>query len=491
MPSDFVAKPPYNVVQPGAYSAVDASLVSSPNLLAGRPLPLVLGTALGGQPDTPLYFQSASQLLQVLRGGPGYDVARFVFDGGAPQVGFVRVGNSVTQAFLALAGASGTCVTLTAQGWGSWANSIEITVGTGPTIYLNYTDALGVQYTEVWNFTGVSGLTNAIIAAGINGQLYGYNASNFVTAVAGSGTLPMPSILAVPLAGGTDGLSPVAGDWTNGLSAIETEQVDIIIPATGDSTVHAQVQTHCQNLSVPNARHERVAVFGGVLGESVAQVITRIGNLRSARSEVAYPGLYDYNAAGTLTLYDPFYQAGKLAGMWCAQPDVATSLLHQEVPIVGAEVDLSTVQGGAIDQLLQAGVTPIAKKPGGGYWVVDALTGYNQPDGIFRDMVKTRSADYVAQYARVNLEQQFVGSKKLAASQASIQQSALQILDTLLAQQIIQAFLQPVVTPGPNVNSWSVGLPVMLIDTTKFIFITEQLQPSSTVQGSTTTADLG
>lgn len=490
MPTDFISKPPYSVVQPGAYSAVDASLLGSPSFQTGRPIPMILGTALGGKPNTPLYFRSPGQLRAVLRGGIGYDVARFTFDGGAPQVGFVRVGNSITPGTLALAGTTGTIVTLTSQDYGSWVNSIKITVATGNVITLSYTDALGNTFTEKWDLSTVTGLTDQNVADAINGKLPGYSGSNFVTATVGTGTLPLTVISNVPLAGGTDGLTPAAGDWTTGLSAIETEIIDFVLVATGDATIHAQVQTHIQNMSAPGARRERTTVLGGVAGETAAQAITRIKALPSGRVELVYPGMYDFDASGNQVLYDPFYHAGKIAGMHCAQPDVATSILHQHVPIIKAEVDLSTIQGGAIDQLLQAGVTPIAPAPAGGYWVVDALTGYTGSDQTFRDLTKTRSADFAAQYARQVLESAFVGSKSLAGSQASIAVEANSVMDQLVGMQIIQAHQASVVAAGPTTGSWLVSLPVMLIDTNKFIFITVQLQPSSTVASSTTVQDL-
>lgn len=491
MPTDFISKPPYNVVQPGAYAAVNASLVASPNSGANRPIPLVLGTALGGQPGKALYFQSPSQAQQVLRGGVGADVTRFCFDGGAPQVAFCRVGNSVTQASLALAG-TGTVLTLTSQDWGTWPNAILVTVAAGPIITtLSFADVLGNVFTEKWDFTGVGSLTPALIVAAINGQQFGYSGSNFVTATVGAGTLPLSNISNQPLTGGTDGLSPVAGDWTTGLSAIETEQIDLVIPATGDATVHAQVLTHCQNMSAPAARRERVAILGGVLGESVTTVIARLGSLHSARAQLVYPGVQDYNSSGVLTSYDPFYAAGKIAGMHCGLPDPATSLLHQLVPIVDTEVHLSTMQGGAIDQLLQAGVTPIAPAPGSGFWIVDSLTGYNASDQTFRDITKTRSADFVAQYSRSSLEQQFVGSKLLQTSQQAISVASNTVMTQLQNMQVIAAFNPAIVDKGPKVGSWNVQLPVMLVDTNKFIFITVMLQPSSTTQTSTTTQDLG
>lgn len=488
MPSDFISTPPYNVIQPGAYSAVNASLISQPSVGNNQPIPCVLGTAQGGQPLVPLYFKSPGLLQQVLRGGPGYDAARFCFDGGAQQVAFCRVGNSPTQGSLNLIG-TGTCITLTSKDWGTWVNSVLISVATGPIITLSYTDALGNVFTEKWDLTGVGSLTNAKIASAINGQTYGYSASNYVTATAGAGTLPLSTVSNSPLAGGTDGLVPVAGDWTNGLTAIQAAPVDIVVPATNDATVHAQVLTHCQNMSAPNARRERVMYAGGALGESVSATTARMAALPSARAALVYPGMYDYSAAGTLTLYDPFYHAAKVAGMVCAQADAATSLVHKIVPIVQAETDLSTIAGGAVDVLLQAGVTPVTPAPAGGYWIVDQLTGYNVADQVFRDMTSTRSADYVAQYARRVLETKFVGTKRLLSTQNAIASEALTICKLLKQMQVIADYKTPTVDPGQNVNSWNVGLPVQLVSTNKFIFISVALQPSVTTGSSVTAQD--
>lgn len=486
MSNDFVSVPPYNVIQPGAYSAVNASLLASPSSGNGPPIPMVLGASLGGVPDVPLYFPSPAQLQQVTKGGVGYDVARFVFQGGAPIVGFTRVGNAVTQATGTIAGSGGTAITLTSKDYGSWNNSITITTATGPIITLNYTDALGNQYVETWNFTGVGGLTVATIVSAINGGVYGYNGSNYVTAAAGAGTLPLTNAGPTALSGGTDGSAPAAGDWTNGLTAIQTEPVDIIIPATSTASVHAQVLAHCQQMSQPGARYERVMYTGGALGESVSATIARIQALNSARVKLCYPGFYDSAANGALTEYDSFYTAGKVAGMACALPDPATSLVHKRIPMINAEVALSSMLGGSIDQLLYAGVTPIAPAPGGGFWIVDDLTGYNTSDQTFRDMTSTRSADYVAQFVRNQLENLFVGSKNLSTTSQAIQSAANAELTTLAGMNVIAAWQSAQVTTGPNPNSWNVMLPVQLVSTLKWIFITVMLQPAVVTATSVT-----
>lgn len=478
---DTTIIPAINPLQPGAYSAIDASALIDSDRPTLRPVPAILGTCLGGVPNTALYFRGPGPLKQVLRGGIAYDVARLAFAGGAERVAVVRVGNSVTQSSLALAGTTGTLITLTSKDFGSWTTGIKVTTTALNVITITFTDALGNTLTETFTPTGGAGATAAAIAACVNGGQYGTNASQFVTATAGAGTTPLAVVSNSPLAGGTDGLSPANGDWSTGLTALETEDVSIIVPAIDSATIHALALAHANNMSLPLARKERTVVAGGLKAETPAVAAARMtGSLLDKRFQLVYPGIQEFDVNGNLTLYDPFYAAGKLAGLHCALADPAFSLAHKTFPTIDIERRLSTLQGSDVDTLLAAGVTPIAPKPGGGFWVVDSLSGY-RTDSTFRDFHKIRSADFVAQYSRTILEQRFVGQKSLSGSIQSIQAVAAQILSDLQAQNVIRASQTPVVTPGANTSSYNVSLPVMLVDATKFIFVTVALQPSSTV----------
>lgn len=488
MPVDFQTRPNTNVVQPGAYSAVSASELSSPAPNTG-PIPAFLGAATGGPPGVPLYFSSASTLLAVLRSGPAYDGARLALGASVQQVCVVRVGKAVTQAKIELAGATGELATLTSIGYGTWVNAITVEVIIGPIIVLKYTDSLGNVYKETWNFSTFEAKkpSPAQIAEAINGKLYGYTASNFVTAVAGAGTGELKTAAAAALSGGAEE-APEGANWTTGLESLETQPVSIIVPMTAEASVHAMVKEHCQVMSASNARHERTCIVGGATGETVSKTLERIETLHSARVQVACPGTYQYNAQGEQTLYPPFYRAAIYAGMHCALPDVATSLCHDEVPEIAPEVSYSTAQGGPLDQLLLAGASPSAPKPGGGTWVVDSLSTSNEAAGYFRDFHKTRSADYVAKYVREHLEAKFTGSKTLNGSGEAIEAQAELGLKDLLAAQIIRAFRKPTAEHGPTTgaivtssNSYQVGLPVVLVDADKFIFITVALQSPTSI----------
>lgn len=490
MPNDQIISPALTAIQPGAYSAVDASAVVSAAPQDNAPVIGIVATALGGAPNVPLYFRGPASAKQLLRPGSiGYDLVRFAFGAGASRVCFVRVGNSPTKSTLALAGSGGAVVTLSSIDYGSWTTGIKVQVKASNVVVVTYTDPSGNIFTETFDLSGVATPTAQQIADAINGK-GAFSPSRLVTAVAGAGTQPLTVAAATAMTGGTDGLTPAAGDWTSGLAALEPEEIDLLLVGTGDATVHAQAQTHCVNMSTAAARREREFIAGGVLGESDSTVAARMTALNQ-RTQLVFPGGYDFDVSGNQVLYDPWYIAAKVAGMHAALPDPATPLTHARVPIIDVERRLSTVQGGSLDTLLLAGVSPIAPAAGGGFWLVDSLTGYKAADKVFLDVHKVRSADFVQKTARVRLEARFVGQKGLSGSAQSIQTVAAQVLAELKSQEVIRGYQAPIVTPGASPTSYLVSLPVMLVDTVKFLYLTVALQPSSTVNRDTgfTSAD--
>ena len=189
--------PQINPIQPGAYAAVDASAFAGTGGPTA-PIPAIVATALGGVPNRAMYFRGPGALRSVLRGGVAYDMARFAFAGGASRVCVIRVGlaGSILQSTLNLTGTSGTGVTLTSIDYGTWTTAIQVTVAANNAVTISYTDAFGTTYTE--NYPIGTGATAAAVAAAINGQTPGFAKSNYVTAVAGAGTMPLAILAATP-----------------------------------------------------------------------------------------------------------------------------------------------------------------------------------------------------------------------------------------------------------------------------------------------------
>lgn len=470
---------PFYPIQPGVYPYINTSALEGPGGKPAQPIVAIVGPCLGGKPEEALYFQSPQALESVIRGGPAYDCARFALSASGYQVCVVRPGTPL-QGKLELTGASAHPVVLTAKEYGSWTNAIQVTVLANNVVVIQYTDSTGVVYKETFE-PGVSATAAQVVAA-INEGTGGYP-SQWVTAATATGTMPLTAASVKSLTGGTDESTPAAEAYTNALKVLEPEPISIVVGATPTASVHAQIQTHCDNLSQPLARHERTFVFGGETGETTGETITRATNLKDKRGQIVYPGGYDYSTSGALTLYAPFYMAARVAGMHCAQPDVATALTHQTIEIVAPERKLSSVQGSDLDQLLTAGVTPIAPSvTPGSYWLTDDRSTWTSTE-YFQDFHKIRTADYVGQEARFQLEPKFVGSKILNGSVNDVKVAAEQFLESLQLEGIIRAWLPPTVT-YVEPRTFLLGLPVLLPETLKFIPVQVALQPAATAGSS-------
>lgn len=474
---------PIQPLQPGGYSVLDVSALQASAPIDGAPVVAVLGDSEGGKPNTALSFQTAGLLHSTLRSGPLYDTARAALIGGASTVICVRCG-APTQATKALAGATGTPVTLTSIGYGVWTDQIKVTVAANNSVTISYTDALGVTYNEVYA-VGTSA-TAQNVADAINGKTPGFAKSQYVTAAVTTGTMPLTTAAIAAMTGGADTSSLVAGDWTTGLQALETQEVDLVVPATGDATVHAQVLTHCNAMSAVSARHERTTIVGAVAGESIAAQVTRIAALRDKRAQLVYPGITLVDDTGAATAFAPFVTAGYTAGKHAALPDVATSLVHSDLgaAVLDVEKALSTIPGGDLDTLLAAGVTPISAKPGGGFWYVDSLSGYIA-DFSFRDFHKIRTADLCAKRLREGLEAAFTGRKALLGLSSEIKTRANEILDDLVTEELLVGHNSADAVPDANSTSITyVTAPVVLPDTNKFVLLTVSLMPVSALANS-------
>jgi hypothetical protein len=117
------------ILQPGAYSMVDASALNLPQAFAYN-IVVVLGAALGGTPLLPYYLNDPIQATQVFGAGtPLADGIRFAFqggaNGGAPVVIGVRVDNTSAAAG-SLTPPLGASVAATFDDYGGYGNTYSL-----------------------------------------------------------------------------------------------------------------------------------------------------------------------------------------------------------------------------------------------------------------------------------------------------------------------------------------------------------------------------
>lgn len=223
----------------------------------------------------------------------------------------------------------------------------------------------------------------------------------FVNATRPAAATSVPTNLAFTyLTGGSDG-NVTNNDWQACFSALQAQDVQWVVPVTSDSAIHAMADAHCAYMSGVG-HSERRAFVGGATGLSSAQAASAAAAINSDRTAYCYPGIYDYDAAGTLTLYAPYMTAALVAGGF-AGINPGESMTNKPVRAQGLERDLQTLTD--TDYLIQAGVLCLQRTGTRGIRVVKAISSWLTDRRYNRVEISTGvAADYVARSVRNALE---------------------------------------------------------------------------------------
>jgi hypothetical protein len=271
-------------------------------------------------------------------------------------------------------------------------------------------------------------------------------AIDLIVATKASGATKPAAQLTSPrtLSGGGEG-TVTNTNWQNALDTLASEDVQIVVPVTGDATIHAMVNTHCQTLSSSQYKRERVTILGGVAGESVTQAKNRATALASDRVQIVYPGLIDYatDGSGTLTTIPPYLVAAQKAGINAAL-GYANSATHRRLGGRAVELVATPAQ---LDDLTYYGVCAIEKVDNQGFQIVQDLTTWQTDQKFTRREVSTRMAiDFVARILRGTLDG-YIGQTNGPGLSAAIQADMIVALNQLTAQGVLVG--------GPDVPSYS------------------------------------
>lgn len=451
------------IVSPATVSAVNDSAMANQNLAVGNVLAL-LGTSVGGQPNTPLTFGSPAQAAAVLQGGDLLKAVQLAFNassevGSPTSVVAVRV-SAATPSTTTLNSASTPVVTLTSRDAGLYTANIAVKIEAGTTLGKKITTQLGsavatadnvhrnairvtytgaettatisVTETQVFlnapagtvvatidlnafpsvdllaqriNATGLftatvldgnedapalSGLDTVTaqdvksapfeLPANLQAVIDWFNDApgSIITATRLSAGLVPDNIPFTYLAGGSDG-TVTSTDYANGYTALQTVDVQWVVPLTTDPSVHAMNDAHCAFMSNV-ARRERRGIVGAPMATSDPTAIGLAKNLNSDRTSLVHLGIYDYDEDGDLVLYPPYFLAAIIAGAFCgANP--GTALTNKSLKIRGLERNLRNPTD--TDALIIGGVMPVESTPRG-YRVVKSIstwltnTNYNR-----------------------------------------------------------------------------------------------------------------
>lgn len=214
---------------------------------------------------------------------------------------------------------------------------------------------------------------------------------------------------AFPFSGATE-VSPItAAHWAAALEALENvDNVSMIVPMTASASIQAAVLSHCQTMSGPTGKKERIAIFGGGTGQSVTDVKLLASSFNDKRAVVVWPGIKELDSDGNLTTWPPFYLAPTIAGMLMSQGDPSQPLTAKSVVLKGLE---TIAKPSVIDDLTANGVFAIRYDSGRGFTVAQSLTTWTGDLKFSRREISTvRCADIVMKSVRDSV-QFLVGSK--------------------------------------------------------------------------------
>lgn len=229
-----------------------------------------------------------------------------------------------------------------------------------------------------------------------NGQGEGFVSA---TRTPGVGKPPAP-LNWTYLSGGSDG-SVTNSEWSKAYDdVLQTIDVQWVVPLSSSDAIHAMNDSHCAYMS-NIARMERRGIVGTALGATDEDAIAAAKALNSDRTSLVHLGFYDYNEAGELTLYEPYFLAALIAGAF-AGSNPGTALTNKALKIRGLERKLRNPTD--TDQLIRGGVLAVEDTPNG-YKVVQSISTWLVNDNYNRVEVSTGVAlDFTARNVRQALD---------------------------------------------------------------------------------------
>jgi hypothetical protein len=311
--------------------------------------------------------------------------------------------------------ASGAALLVTSKYEGVRANGFTVKVST------NAADASQKDLTVLEAGTVLevfTGADNATIANRINGTDITVNASRYLTATVqgATGRSLGNNGSGAPMTGGNSGESVTATEYTQAMTALETQQFNLFV--TGDTTntaIQASVRAWVERLRAEGTRI--MATMGGqnVAGFSSAAVATEFANARSAATGstignstgvvYVFPGIVDELSGASLSgAQSAARAAGMIARAGFAESvtkadssaaDVTARLVNSDIKLgLQSGLFLWTVDGGRV----------VAEQG------INSLTTFTQTQGRnFRKIRTIRTIDAVASTIATAASQNLIG----------------------------------------------------------------------------------
>jgi len=416
-----------------------------------------------------------------------YYEGHHAFMGGARSIQMYRIeGTGATKSTHQFVdGASANIFTINGMFNGTFGNGFSVAVQTNPVI-ATATDVLVYQ-----GSTLLSTYTTSIYARGTVGHvaeicnLINNDQNNYyVSAVFQAEGNSTPASVAVPgvaLAGGADGAAPVAGDYTNAMTALEAQQWNVFHADVVDADVagiHASIKSWIDGMR--NYGKYVACVMGSAAAETLSTAESNAVAMNDPAVVYWYPGVYELNQSGIRTLMRGSKYAAVIAGMYAALAP-GDDFTYAGLPnIIDLEFRLNNSQ---IAAGLQNGLC-LGTFDGLQYKVEEAINslsrlGANQGDA-WKDIQAINTMDAIATGITVSANANYIGK----VPNDLVGQNALcsAVRDFLRVMANSRAIM-PKYTVGLDPRYVSAGknvfiyVTIQIIESMKFIYFTVQVGP--------------
>ena len=427
----------------------------------------MLGTSLGGAPNTVVRFTDPSAAKNYFRGGDLPDSAALAWQHGAQVIFMTRVGNALQASKTLTTVASAAIGSMVSKDYGTYVNDIQYKVENGTTSGKKVTVKF---YDSLTNRTTYETADNV---ATINDVATYFNTtlpSQLITITVTSSAGILGNVGYTNLTGGSNGTSTTV-DWSTALDLYKNEFVNILHPAgSTDELVHALFKTHVETYS--QQKRERTAVVGAPISAAIGDIntsgslIARAYNLNSERMVLVAPGTDEQSAAFT---------ASKIIGL-VAQNDVATPVTYKTI---SANSIATRYTESEKEQLVQAGVMVVEEVPQGRR-IVRGITTVQDPSAFTEDPMKeysiVRIKDYITDNVRTILETTYIGKKGISGVESQMQSSIASVLGKLKEAQVINGYQNIVVQKDQtDPKVFNVSYQIAPVSPINWIFVTQYL----------------
>ena len=264
--------------------------------------------------------------------------------------------------------------------------------------------------------------------------------SGLVEATRGATGMPPDNFApAIWLTGGTEGVTTTQ-HYQDALDLLRDIDVSTIVPLTGDDAVHTALNAHCIYMSGPG-KSERDGIVGlaGTTSPFALptknQIRDKVLVLNSRHLRACGQTISRYNTAGTLTVFEPWYQAVILAGMQ-AGSSLGTSLTRKVANVVSIAQDSTWTPSADSNAMIQLGLC-FMESHRTGTRVVRNITTYLQDNNLaFTEASVNEAANFAVFNLRNSLDET-VGKKGFAGTLAATRGAAVAILNIMQSEGVI------------------------------------------------------